>query len=340
MSLFAHLEIEAEVQVNDRTRLKADKSFVTKGADPITTVTIQAGADGSAISVYNATDQADWFLDWEFDFGADISTSNNKLNFSEDGGTTELLAQLTVGTYTMVQLAAELQSVLNISGSNSYTVTATTGQRFKIEANGNFTILTHGTNYQESGWPLLGYLKDTEFKSTQMSEFIECLPRAVTLTIGDGTDTASETKLIQVYSVEGDRLFSKDSDLTRHESNILEWIEDGRNTFLDEHRRAQHLILAYLDRNGYVDIYGSKYTKHAFIDIEEGHEWSIFLTLRLICESMTNAQSDIFRDKAKEYGKLEDYYRDRVILRLDTNDDGKADLNEGLGVAFAFVARR
>lgn len=65
MSIFGILEIESVVQVNDKTRLGALKSFVTKGAPAIAKVEILPEVGGSYIEV-TGTSLRDWYLDWVY----------------------------------------------------------------------------------------------------------------------------------------------------------------------------------------------------------------------------------------------------------------------------------
>lgn len=152
--------------------------------------------------------------------------------------------------------------------------------------------------------------------------------------------TASATQTIEVVTSEWDHLFSTDEDLRQHEPDILKWVVDGRSSFLDTHRRAQTLILKWLDKEGYVDIYGKPFTKEAIVDIEEVREWSTFLALKIIFEGISNAVDDIFHEKAKRYNAKMVEYRSKALLRLDVDGDGKAEEFEGITPAFGFIARR
>jgi hypothetical protein len=146
---------------------------------------------------------------------------------------------------------------------------------------------------------------------------------------------------ISVVDEEEDHLFSNDSDLKVHEPDILKYVREGRSSYLDYHRRTQTLILDHLDREGYVDIHGNKYTKDAVVDFTEVKEWSTFMTLRLIFEGISNSVDDIFSAKSKRYKGLENEHRDRVILRID--QDGDEELNTGEeidGMRTARVFRR
>lgn len=59
------LEQENVVQVGDKTRISALKSFVTKGEQAIDKVEIKPEASGSFIDV-TGSDQSEWFLDWVY----------------------------------------------------------------------------------------------------------------------------------------------------------------------------------------------------------------------------------------------------------------------------------
>jgi hypothetical protein len=147
-------------------------------------------------------------------------------------------------------------------------------------------------------------------------------------------------KNITVVTAEQDNLFSTDEDLRLHEPEILKWVVDGRSSFLDMHRRAQVLIMKWLDKEGYVDVYGNPFTKAAIVDVEEVKAWSTFLVLKLIFEGLSNATDDIFHEKAKRYnGKMQEY-RKKALLRIDVDGDGNAENFEGITPAFGFVARR
>ena len=62
---FPDLRFENVLQVDDRTRLSASKSFVT-GGETITNVEIQPDSLESFISVFNS-DNDKWYLDWAYE---------------------------------------------------------------------------------------------------------------------------------------------------------------------------------------------------------------------------------------------------------------------------------
>jgi len=171
--------------------------------------------------------------------------------------------------------------------------------------------------------------------NTSGSKTIRC---RVTTSAASASASISET--VSVVTESSDYLFSGDSDLKLHEPDILKWTEDGRNSFLNIHRRAKKLILEYLRREGFVDVYGNPYTDAAITDIEEVKQWSIFTTLRLIFEGISNSTEDVFHEKAKRYFEMEQKWRSIALLRLDIDGDGEVVEGEGIDMRSCFVARR
>ncbi len=157
---------------------------------------------------------------------------------------------------------------------------------------------------------------------------------------GSASASAQITKAIIVVTEASDYLFSGDSDLRLHEPEILKWVEAGRASFLNVHRRAQTIVMKWLDKEGYVDIDGEPFEKAALIDREEVKQWSIYIALRLIFSGLSNAVDDLFAKKAAYYEAMEIDWRNRALLRLDTDGDGTADNGEGVDPAYTFVARR
>lgn len=60
MAIFPNLELEAKLQVDDRTRLDADKTFITNDEAAITLVEIEPEAAAGFITVSNSTKYLDW----------------------------------------------------------------------------------------------------------------------------------------------------------------------------------------------------------------------------------------------------------------------------------------
>ena len=87
MAMFPLLQNDEKVQIGEKIRLDATKSFVSVGSTALTTLTVLPENDISAISVFDSESE-NRFLDWVYnDFEIDIDATNNKLDFTEDGST-------------------------------------------------------------------------------------------------------------------------------------------------------------------------------------------------------------------------------------------------------------
>jgi len=346
MALFPSLDLEKKIQVGDKTRFDGQRSYVSKGSTAISTITVQAGGDGSPIDVFD-TDTEERFLDFQFTaFQIDIDATNNKLDFNEGGS--ELTATLSTGTFTLTTLAAEIKTQMDSAGALTYTVVVSKDDKITISSTDAFSLLpTDGSNSNVSILPTIGFspkpgFGDNDFSNRTPQEGLRVreLPRAITVVIGDGSTTESLTKTIQLMSVDGDQLFSNDQDLVFHRHDILQFVPEGRNSFLNVHRRAQDLIMAWLDEQGYIDIFGDPLGLKSITDLEEVRQWSTFLALRIIHDEQSNSQDDDFFAKAREFGGQEKLHRDRAIIRVDLDNDGKADIDEGITIRSGTVFRR
>jgi len=165
-------------------------------------------------------------------------------------------------------------------------------------------------------------------------------PYTVTCRVTTDGVPVTSTDTIEVISAADDTLFSDDTDLIMHEADILKWVPSGRNSFLNIHRRAQERILAWLDEGGYTDSDGNRITKAAILDLQEVKEWSLFMTLRLIFEGISNAVDDVFDQKAKKYASREKEARSRDKLRIDFDGDGVIDTGEYFTIESPVLRRR
>jgi hypothetical protein len=334
MPLFALLDVESKLQLLDKTRFDAKKCFATNDATAISTLTIKAENDGSALSVYSSDTDAR-YLEWAYsDWEADVISGDNTFVFSEGG--TEYTATVTAATYTLSQFATTLATAMSTAGG-TYTAS--------VDSDTNIVTITGADAWLPVGGPLNDFLgfdvsSDATAATAIESARVEWLPRVVTVAAGNGSLTAQKSYTIKVYSEDGDRLFSDDALLMGHKHDIMRWVPPGRASFLNYHRRAQELILAWLDEQGYQDVYNEKYTKWSIPDLDEVRQWSGAMTLRLIFQDLSNAVEDVFAEQAKEFAKQELLHRQRAILRLDVNQDGVADSGEGLGISSGTLFRR
>lgn len=149
------------------------------------------------------------------------------------------------------------------------------------------------------------------------------------------------TYSIDCISSADDNLFSSDSDLMAYEDDILKYIRNGRNSFLDKHRKAQEIILNELDANRIWKDDGTRYTALDIIDVQEFKQWSVFLTLKLICESLSKEVDDLWDSKASKYDTMMIQAKKRATLRLDSNGDTVIDeVDEKQDIYSTFMVRR
>jgi hypothetical protein len=340
MSVFALCDYEGEVQVGDKTRFDASKSFYAKNDTALTAVTVNPGYGTTAISVYDATDQNAWFLDWCFDsFKIDVVTGiNDKLLWSIDG-TNVITTTLTEAAYPYadyvdhVATKMSIDSALPIGYDDSYN-----GDLRIVQIN-----IASGTfEFYDSPVATQLFMPLDVMAASQTGKQIQWGMRQVTVTVSNaaGANSSSVSVYPKVYSADGDRLFCADVDLVSHEPDILKWVSPGRNSYKNVYRRAQKLILQWLDEQGYIDVYGNKYDKFDIIDMDGVRDWSAYMSLKLIYQGIQNQVDDVFSQKAKTYAALEAIARNRVILRLDTNEDGEVDATEGLNISSGSLYRR
>tara|TARA_Y100000593_G_scaffold55043_1_gene102891 strand:+ start:1567 stop:2247 length:681 start_codon:yes stop_codon:yes gene_type:complete len=147
-----------------------------------------------------------------------------------------------------------------------------------------------------------------------------------TVTVEITTDGAAHefTKTIEVVSEADDYLWSSDADLVQHEPDIMNYVPEGKNAFLNIHRLAQTRILAWLDEKKIWDDDNNKLTAAA-VAAADMAEWSKYLTLQYIFEGLSNSMDDIFHEKGLRYRALAETAASRAVLRLDIDGDGSTD---------------
>lgn len=332
MSLFSLLEYEEKIQIGDKTRLYAGSSFASKAVNEITSLTIAPGIGESAVEVFSP-DKNDVYLDWVYEsLSFDIDSTNNTLLFNEGGAT--LTATLSGGNYTISTLATEIKTQMDSAGALTYTVTVSSDNKITIAATGAYELEACEILSQLS-FEITGIAS-----ASQQSDVVEYGVRKITVVSDNGSVTDTKSFYQKVYTSAGDRLFCSDHDLTSHEPDLMKWVPQGRSSYKDVIRRSQGLIVAWMDEKGYVNAYQDKYTKWDIADLEEVRQWSIFQTLKLIMQGLSNVTDDVFDKKAKEYSKFEEAARQRVILRIDVNKDGTVDATEGVSISSGSIYRR
>lgn len=128
---------------------------------------------------------------------------------------------------------------------------------------------------------------------------------------------------LNVVTIAQDNLYATDQDLKQHEPDILRWIENGKNTFLNVHRRAKKIMLDWLTREGYRNWNWSTYNGTEFYALAEVNQWATFTALRLIFEGISNSTEDVFHEKSLRYSDMEMKWRSTLMLRIKfPNNDG------------------
>lgn len=160
--------------------------------------------------------------------------------------------------------------------------------------------------------------------------------KAITVAMTATTTTSASTS-ISCVTVASDLLFSSDNNLKSIENDIMKWLPDGKSTWASSHRKAQEIILNTIYKSNVLYFDMTKITKAAFIDISEVTEWSAYLTLSIIYNSLSNAVDDVFGLKSKMYEQKATAARVEAFnrLSLDYNKDASlstyevANLNSG-----------
>jgi len=296
----------------------------------MTILTIKPELTGTAIDCYDAT-ASNRYLDWIYiDSSIDVDTLNDDLIFAESSA--DISVNLTAGTYTLAQYATHVASRMTTAGTQTYTGSV---------ANNKITISsTASFEFKESSVATQSFLELGVLNTSHESDMVEYGKKIVTVYVSNATQTDTKYFLINCYSADGDRLFCTDNDLVAHEPDIMKWVPDGRSSFKNVYRRAQKLIIAWLDEKGYVNVFGNKFNKNDVIDLEEVRQWATFMSLRLIFQGMSNAIDDVFDRKSKLYELDEQAARQRTILRIDTNKDGIANEVEGISISSGSLFRR
>lgn len=344
MAIFGAIATEKAVQIEDFTRIDSSKAIVSKGSSPITVVNIKSESTAAAVDVFVVDESDDWFLDWSYEnFEADIVVGvNSTLPFKY--ADTLYSANLNAGSYDLPALATQVESALN-TAVGSAVLSFTYDQDIN-----KFTLSSTGSNWtviptEDNLWNMLGFIKTfrdpLQNRGTVIGEFVRWVPKVSSVEVGDGVTTSVRYKQIEMYSVDGDRLFSKDDDLLGVEPEIMCFLKTGRSTFLDKHREAQRYIIAKLDEQGLVNVYGDPFTAFDIRDKAEVVEWSRYLALHFIYKGLNNTTDDIFKDKAKDYWNVSLKHGDkaRAVLRIDVNKDEIVDVHEQISISSSTIIR-
>lgn len=346
--IFPIVEIEKEIQIGDKTRISAMKSFVSLNSLPIEEVSIALGMGAtpiviSPVGIVPTTSEL-WYTDWIWTaYAFDLDSTCNKIDF-EEAGVAYVATVATLSYSSVSDIATAMQTALNAAGATgTFTVSVDENYKITIASTVAFKLLLHtGVSKYSSLLPHVGFNGyDTVDSLSQIGMPVEYGRRKITVTCGDSSvDPDVDLVTYQhVFTEYGDRLFCSDDDLLRHEEDLLKWVIDGRSSHKDQIRRAQKIIIDSLLASGYVNAYHQAYTKWDILDLGQVREWSTYLALQLIFEGNSNAVDDIFDRKAKKYSSLVVTAKNRY-LSLDIDKDGKIDFDENLRLQTINLFRR
>ena len=155
----------------------------------------------------------------------------------------------------------------------------------------------------------------------------------------DGSPT-TETSTIDAITAATDNLFSNDEELVPHEPDLMAYVPEGRNSYLNVHRLAQDRIMGILDEKRIWDTSGNKLSIASVKDIEELRQWSKFLTLSYVFEGLSNDREDIFFEKAARYREMAKEAESRAALKLDFDGDGTLETSEVADMFSMSMVRR
>ena len=161
----------------------------------------------------------------------------------------------------------------------------------------------------------------------------------VTLTL-DNAETVALAKDITVVTESNENLFSTDPELISHEPDVCNYLPEHSADYRYCHRLAQDRIMTIIDERGITDNDGNRLTSADVKDIEECNDWSKFLVLQYIFESLSNAVDDIFHEKAMRYREMVKQASSRAFLRLDYDNDGTLESTERGSTVSGRIIRR
>jgi len=105
MAVFPIIKTESKVQIFDKIRLDASKTFISQGEFPITKVEIEAHTGDGFVDV-TGSDSSDWFLDWSY-LTDGTKTYTLKITTTDSSGPTDFVSTIS-GQIIVVTAANDL----------------------------------------------------------------------------------------------------------------------------------------------------------------------------------------------------------------------------------------
>ena len=177
-----------------------------------------------------------------------------------------------------------------------------------------------------------GFIDVTDEKYLDWSYDSEGTKVATVRVTTDGSPVTKAVNIV-VVTTANDALFSNDSDIVTHEPEIYRFLRPGRASFLDFHRKAQERIIDSLRQRNIKNADGTAIAAANINNVEDVKQWSKYLTLSMIFESVQNAVEDLFAVKARDYMNMASKASERATIELDHNGDDVTDYNPDLKVS-------
>jgi hypothetical protein len=156
-----------------------------------------------------------------FTYGHDITEDNQFIDFNEDGST-EIAAQVKIGSYTLQSFIDAVSNAMNDASENTYTITVDRITRLITIAGSvpfNLTVLS-GSHFAISAFALMGFTTNRSGSNTYTGN----LP--------SGYIYEPQYKL-QKYVDFSDYIESVDSSVNTSASGIVEVVSFGQNQFME-----------------------------------------------------------------------------------------------------------
>jgi hypothetical protein len=155
-----------------------------------------------------------------FNYGHEISNSNDYINFSEGGS--ELSTQIEIGSYTLNDFLGKVLEAFNAEGGQEYTGTIDRATRkITITSIGNFELLvTAGTQVSISAYTLMGFTTDKSGSNSYESD------------IASGSFYEPQF-LLQSYVDFADNVKTAQASVNESASGIVEVVSFGKNSFME-----------------------------------------------------------------------------------------------------------
>jgi hypothetical protein len=134
----------------------------------------------------------------KFYYGHTITESNNKISFYE--GVSELIAQVSQGSYSLEDFATEVSSALSLAGTQEYTcIVDRVTRKITISASSSFDLLiSTGSSVGESAFPLIGFSGSDQTSSNSyegnLASGSEYIPQFILQKYVDFDDNVSANK--------------------------------------------------------------------------------------------------------------------------------------------------